>query len=137
MVPRLLIDASWRDLISYFSSTLFNKRQSRADLLTALASRTDRMAVPGLSVRTLFDALLSVCAFDEGDEVLMSAVTIENMAEIVRHHGLIPVPVDLDMGSLAPRVAAIEKAASPRTCMLVVAPLYGGKLDLADIAKFC
>ena len=55
-----------------------------------------------LSVRTALDLLLEAWALPRGSEVLMSAVTIPDMVAIVRHHGLVPVPVDLDMRRLAP-----------------------------------
>jgi len=66
-------------------------------------------------------------------EILFSAVTMEGMVQIVRHHDLIPVPVDLDLRSLAPKLEALEHAITPRTKMIVVAHLFGSRFPLDPI----
>jgi dTDP-4-amino-4,6-dideoxygalactose transaminase len=59
------------------------------------------------------------------------------MARIVTHHGLVPVPVDLDLETLRPRPELLEAAVSTRTQALVVAHLFGARVDLEEAIAFC
>ncbi len=123
-----------------------------ADLRSALApgpdaavSRRDvearwpgpRRALAVLSVRTALDLHLQALKLPEGSEVLMSAVTIEGMTEIVRRHGLRPVPLDLDLATLAPSPDAFEAAATPRTRILLLTHLYGALAPLGPALECC
>ena len=57
-----------------------------------------------LSVRSAWDLLLHVLAWPAGSEVIVSAITHPDMITILRAHGLVPVPVDVDLDTLAPSV---------------------------------
>jgi perosamine synthetase len=92
--------------------------------------RPDGTGLACLSVRSGFDLLLRNVSWPEGSEVLMSAVTIPDMPRLVRHHGFVPVPIDLDMETLAPNLQALEAAITPRTRAVVIAHLLGTRLDL-------
>jgi perosamine synthetase len=48
----------------------------------------------------------------------------------VRHHQLVPVPIDIDPATLAPRLEAIEAAITPRTRAVVIAHLFGSRVPL-------
>jgi perosamine synthetase len=88
-----------------------------------------------LSVRTGFDLLLEALALPPGSEVLLSAVTHPELARIVRRHGLRPLPVDLDLDTLSPSPADLERAAGPQARAIVVAHLFGGRADLEPAAR--
>jgi dTDP-4-amino-4,6-dideoxygalactose transaminase len=88
------------------------------------------------SVRSGFHLLLETLALPEGGEVLVSAVTHPDMVRILEAHGLVAVPVDLDFATLAPRLEVAERLVTPRTQALLVAHLFGGRLDMAPIAAF-
>ena len=90
-----------------------------------------------LSVRTGWDLWLRAAGLGEGDEVLVSAVTHPEMARIARLHGLRVVPVDLDPETLAPRTGALEAALTSQTRAVLVAHLFGGRVDLGPVAGFC
>src|SRR5690606_37140318 len=75
-------------------------------------------ALACLSVRTGFDLLLQALQLPPGSEVLLSAITIADMARIIQAHGLVPVPVDLDPETLQVCSARLETLLSPRTRML-------------------
>jgi len=60
----------------------------------------------------------------------MSAYTITDMPRIVKHHGLVPVPLDLSSEDLGIDTRHLEKMITPQTCMLVVAHLFGIQLNL-------
>ena len=96
--------------------------------------RSDGLA--SLSVRSAFDLYLSALDLPRGSEILLSAVTIPDMVRLVREHGLVPVPVDIDEGTLGPTPETAERAYSPRSRVLVVAHLFGGHLDLGPLAAW-
>ena len=57
-----------------------------------------------------------------GAEVLVSAITIPDMIRIIEHHGLVPVPVDLDPQRMSPGEEQWRQAITPATKMILVAP---------------
>jgi perosamine synthetase len=89
-----------------------------------------------LSVRSGWDLWLGAQEFRAGDEVLVSAVTHPDMVRIIRAHGLRAVPVDIDPRTLAPLPLALEAALTPRTRVVLVAHLFGGRMDLDVVAGF-
>ncbi len=94
-------------------------------------------AVVCFSVRSGFDLLLAALNFPKGSEILLSAMTLGHMADIVREHGLVAVPVDLDPDTMAPDMHALERGISPQTRMLVVAHLFGGRCRMERIVEIC
>lgn len=98
--------------------------------------RPDGTCIATLSVRSALDAWLTAAAWPEGDEVLVSAVTIDDIPRIIAAHGLRPVPVEVDPETLTPQVAALERLRSPRTRAVLVADLFGGEVDYRPIVAF-
>ena len=93
--------------------------------------------LPCLSVRTGFDRLLAQSRWPTGSEVIMTAVTIADMPKLVRHHGFVPVPVDICPNTLAPKLRDLEKSRSAQTRALVLTHLAGSAIDLAEISRWC
>jgi len=58
------------------------------------------------------------------------------MVRIIQEHGLLAVPVDIDPGTLAPRPWMLEAALTPRTRVVLVAHIFGGRMHLGGVAKF-
>lgn len=98
-------------------------------------SSTSGSALACLSVRSGFDLLLQALQLPPGSQVAMTALTIPDMVKIVRHHGLIPVPIDLDTATMAPQWKSLKKAITPQTKLMVIAHLFGGRIDLEPILK--
>lgn len=88
------------------------------------------------SVRSGWDLWLGAQGLRAGDEVLVSAVTHPDMVRIIRSNGLRAVPVDIDPETLAPRPWMLEAALTPRTRVVLVAHLFGGRMDLGGVARF-
>ena len=88
------------------------------------------------SVRSGFHLLLEALALPEGAEVLVSAVTHPDMVRVLRAHGLVAVPVDLDPATLAPLVEHAERLVGPRTEAILIAHLFGGRIDVGPVAAF-
>jgi len=134
--PRLRLDVSFADLLFALTACIGARRGDREDRL--LRAWGDSKGVVCLSVRSAFDLLLDALALLPGDEIAFSAVTHPDMVRIAEAHGLRPLPVDLDPETLAPKLDAFERALTPRTRLLVVAHLFGGRAELApfvDVAR--
>ncbi len=133
LVPRMRLDIGWRDLGAGLLAT--GTRRDRESVRTQAERAFAADALGFLSVRTGFDALLTALALPAGAEVVLSGVTIPHMVDILRHHGLVPVPVDLDPWSLEPDPSAMEQACTGRTRAILVAHLFGARIDLGPIAE--
>jgi dTDP-4-amino-4,6-dideoxygalactose transaminase len=141
LVPPLVLDLEASDLLAAAACLLARdeaERRARAE-----AAFHDG-AVVFLSVRSalcaLLEAQLARGSFREGDEVLFSALTIEDMPRLAAAHGLIPVAVGVDPDTLAPDLDDLRRKVGPRTRALVVAHLFGGRIDaeaLEGIARWC
>ena len=135
MWVRKRIDVRWSDLAIGLSRCVRpGDRTQTVHRLEQLWS-SDGSAFACLSVRSGFDLLFQALNLPPGSEVVMSAVTIPDMPRIVREHGLHVIPVDLDMERMAPDLDLLKAAISPRTKVIVIAHLFGGKVDLAPIAQ--
>ena len=140
MIPRKRIDITpvqlLRGLVGCFA---FGNAAHWATHWAAHIERTwdSRNNLACLSVRSGFDALLTVLNMPRGSEVLMSAVNIADMARIVEAHGLIAVPVDLDMQTLAVATEALQRAYSPQARLMLLAHLFGTRMPMRAIAEFC
>jgi perosamine synthetase len=88
------------------------------------------------SVRSGFHLLLDSLDLPAGTEVLVSAVTHPDMVRILEAHGLVAVPVDLDIPTLAPRLDLAERLVTPRTAAVLVAHLFGGRVAMDPLADF-
>ncbi len=89
-----------------------------------------------LSVRSGFDLLLTALSLPVSSEILVSAVNLRDMVHIIAVHGLVAVPIDLDMKRLEPKRELLEAAITPRSRALLIAHLYGSHLDLDWVVKF-
>ncbi|MBK7875514.1 MAG: DegT/DnrJ/EryC1/StrS family aminotransferase [Planctomycetes bacterium] len=137
MYARKRLDIGWMDLASgLVNAGLPRDRESIARRIEQWFSPEGR-ALCTLSIRSGLELYLEQLALPKGSEVLMSALTIPDMWKVVEHHGLVPVPVDVDSRTLAPKMDALLRAASSKTRAVIVAHLFGTRIDLDPIAKVC
>ena len=136
MYARHRLDLSAGDvLFGVLSCGRFWRRERLEAEISSLCSLGDEGLVC-LSVRSGWDLWLAARGLRVGDEVLVSAVTHPDMVRIIRAHGLRAVPVDIDPETLAVRPAMLEAALTPRTRVVLVAHLFGGRMDLGPVARF-
>jgi dTDP-4-amino-4,6-dideoxygalactose transaminase len=134
MWPAKQLDIGWLDLAGAAGTCL--SRRAPAAEAGALEQRwAGDSGLACLSVRSGFDLLLAALELPAGSEILMSAVTIPDMVRIVDHHGLVAVPIDLDLDTLAPQLEMIEAAITPKTRAIVVAHLFGSRVPLAPMLE--
>ena len=131
MQPRLKLDIAFRRVLG---AALRPNRPAPA--IDAYRGAFPQGAlVPALSVRTLFDAALTALGARPGEAIVMSAATIENMAEIARSHGLDIHAVDIDPDTLQPPPGALlEAQARAGARIAVVSRLFGEGEAIADAA---
>src|SRR5262245_59390808 len=135
MWVRLRLDIGWADLARGFSWLL-----TPGDLPRLREQIEQRWASPGgralacLSGRSALDLLLSTLKWPAGSEVVFSALNIPHMSAIIRHHGLVPAPADLDPHTLAPDLGALTRAITQRTRAVLIAQLYGSLTPLDAVA---
>ncbi|MFN3228581.1 MAG: DegT/DnrJ/EryC1/StrS family aminotransferase [Asticcacaulis sp.] len=128
MQPRLKLDIGWIALLRalLFPGTAHSDDPYVVNGLTC---------VPGLSVRTLWDAILAEQRerLPQAPEVVMSGVNIEAMAALVEAHGLDRISVDLDLTTLKPFSSDWNAVCGPRTAIALVAHLYGTRNPVSGL----
>ena len=135
MIPRKRLDISWG---AVWRGGFFCARPTTPE---SFQKRIESAWSPGdtslvcLSVRSGFDALLGALALPPGSELLVSAVTIPDIVRIVEAHGLVPVPVDIDMHRLALRSGALARAVTPRARAVLVAHLFGSRMPMEEVLQ--
>jgi perosamine synthetase len=130
------LDLSLGDIFFGLGSCFLPWRRGRLESeVLGLCSTNDNGLVCH-SVRSGWDLWLGAQDFRAGDEILVSAVTHPDMVRIIRGHGLRAVPVDIDPRTLAPLPSVLEAALTPRTRVVLVAHLFGGRMDLDIVAGF-
>src|SRR5437660_2547890 len=137
LYPRKQLDIRWPDLFRAAAYCAFPRsiRAKEAQLEATFASPP---VLSAFTVRTGFDLFIGALELPAGSEILMTALTIKEMANIVRHHGLVPIPLDISAATLAPDLATIENAITDKTRAIVIAHLYGTRVSMApiiDLAK--
>jgi perosamine synthetase len=130
------LDLSVKDILFGVLSCVLPGRREwlEAETLELCSAKNEGLVCH--SVRSGWDLWLGVLDLRAGDEVLVSAVTHPDMVRIIRAHGLRAVPVDIDPETLAPLPSTLEAALTPRTRVVLVAHLFGGRMDLAPVARF-
>ncbi|HEV1991378.1 MAG TPA: DegT/DnrJ/EryC1/StrS family aminotransferase [Candidatus Dormibacteraeota bacterium] len=130
------LDIRFRDFAFALASVAgaHNAERLSSELESAWSSGGQGLACR--SVRSGFHLLLSALDLPAGAEVLVSAITHPDMVRILEAHGLMAVPVDLDVATLAPRLELAERLVTDRTRAILVAHLFGGRVDMEPVAAF-
>lgn len=133
MIPRQGLDIGWADLLYGFGSCL--RPLDRDRLVTRIEQDWAEHSLVCLSVRSGFDALLHSLNFPPGSEILVSALTIQGMIQIIEAHNLVAIPLDLNIPQISPHPQSLTKALSPQTKAILVAHLFGDRMDLEPILQ--
>jgi dTDP-4-amino-4,6-dideoxygalactose transaminase len=136
MIPRKRLDIGWRDLLFGMNQCLARDRRAEAHTACRESTGDPDDALFFLSLRSGFDAYLQAARFPRGSHILVSAITIPDMLEIIRSHGLVPVPVDLDPLTLAPDPESLESGVTPRAVALLATHLFGARIPMDPLVSF-
>jgi len=129
-------DLTWSDLGASLAHCLrpAGADEAAAELEHLWSPQGDALAC--LSVRSAFDLYLETRRFPPGTEIVFSAMTVADMPRIALRHGLVPVPADLDPATAAPSVGTLERACTSETRAVVLAHLFGGRMDVDELVRF-
>ena len=133
MWVRTQLKIGWLDLLAGAISTVYGADRDKLTREVEAYWDTSGDTIAAYSVRSGFDLLLQAMDLNPGDEVIFSALNVKGMVKIVRRQGLVPVPVDLDIGHMAPSLERLKAAITPCSRVLVVAHLFGTRLDLDPV----
>jgi len=135
LYPRKQLDIRWWDLVCAAFHCAFPRS------IRAKEAELEGMFAPGdpvlsaFTVRTGFDLCLGALELPAGSEILMTALTIPEMANIVKHRGLVPIPLDIEGRAMAPEIAVIESAITERTGAIVVAHVFGTRVPMGPVIE--
>src|SRR5688572_7568780 len=133
MIPRGALDIGWRDLASAFAGACLPASRAAAQADAERAWGDPNRTIACLSVRSGFDLFLQAVAWPPGSEVLVSAINISDMIALLRHHGLVPIPLDISTDTLSVDPCRIAAACTPATRAILVAHLFGARTNLDNI----
>ena len=125
MWPRKRLDIDWHDLAHALFDCAWPVNCDEFGSAAETAFCDDGRSFACLSVRSGFDLYLTTVDLPHGSEVLISAITIPDMVRIIREHGLVPVPIDIDPDTGVPPPGEIVEAATSRTRAVLIAKLFG------------
>jgi perosamine synthetase len=132
----IFIDFSFRELVKFtikaIQSNDRTKLQSGLERVFLRDLKREKLMVC-LSVRTSLDLVLQALNLPPGSEVILTAINIPQMVKILRYHGLVPIPVDVDVGGLAPKLEDIKRKITPRTKVLMLSFIFGAFFDAEPI----
>lgn len=135
MWVRTQLKIGWNDLwLGALRAVFPPQREAQLQKAESFFSE-DGKWMAAFSVRTGFELLLRSLDLTAGDEVIFSAVNVKGMVKIVTELGLVPVPVDIDFGGLAPSSKLLEMAITPRAKIFIAAHLFGTRSQLDEIFR--
>lgn len=73
----------------------------------------------------------------KGDEVITMAANFPTTVNPIIQNNLIPVFVDIELGTYGPNIDQIKKAINPKTKAIFLAHTLGNPYDLNEIVKLC
>ncbi|WP_328843084.1 lipopolysaccharide biosynthesis protein RfbH [Streptomyces sp. NBC_00258] len=113
-----------------FESRFARAMKRRKAHLTNSGSSANLLALSALTSPQLEDARLV-----PGDEVITVATGFPTTVNPVLQNGLVPVFVDIELGTYNTTVERIEQAIGPRTRAIMVAHALGNPFQAAEIAE--
>jgi len=94
--------------------------------------RSDHV-IMALSVRSILDLWLTAKNFPPKSQIIMSAINIPDMIHVLRHHQLVPVPVDINLSRCEPIYEDIRKNVNEKTVAILVAHIYGCRFSMDPV----
>ncbi len=133
MYPRKELDIRWWDLACAAIYCAFRRsiRAKEAEIEGMFAPSYPVLST--FTVRTGFDLCLGALKLPAASEILMTALTIPEMVKIVKHHGLVPIPLDVVGSTMAPEISTIESAITERTRAIV--HLFGTRVPMGPVIE--
>jgi CDP-6-deoxy-D-xylo-4-hexulose-3-dehydrase len=114
-----------------FESVLAKATGVRRALTTNSGSSANLLAITALTSHVLGDKALK-----PGDEVITCATGFPTTVNPIIQNGLVPVFLDVELGTYNIDVSRLEEALTPRTRAIMIAHALGNPFNLAVIGEF-
>jgi perosamine synthetase len=138
MIPRrdyLFYPGEMRDILRAALAGRFGEGPEVAAFERAFAAHVGaRHAIATATGRQGMELLLQSRGLAPGDEVIVPAYTLLDLLKLLRHHGLVPVPVDVRPDSFNLDPALVAAAVGPRTRAIIGCHLFGLPFDVDAVA---
>lgn len=130
---RKRLDIGWSDIYNIVRHFLFPNNENEASHLAGLEELwSPQQTLVSYTVRSGFDLCLQAYNFSPGSEIIISSITIPDMAHIILSHNLVPIPVDVqDDGSVS--AEHIAPLISRNTRAILIAHLFGNRMPFQPI----
>lgn len=136
MIPRKRLDIGWTDIFFGMGSCFWPGSRDRVQRRIGEFWSSSSDTVVTIAERSGFDLILEALALPRGSEILISALNIRSMFEVIERHGLVAVPIDLDMSTLEMKREELERAVNKNTKAILYAQLFGSRLPMDDVIEF-
>ncbi|WP_231618747.1 lipopolysaccharide biosynthesis protein RfbH [Nonomuraea sp. SBT364] len=113
-----------------FESVFARKMKRRKAHLTNSGSSANLLAISALTSHRLEDARLR-----PGDEVITVAAAFPTTVNPILQNGLVPVYVDVELGTYNPTVDMVARAIGPKTRAIMIAHTVGNPFAVAEMAE--
>ncbi|MCX4469510.1 dTDP-4-amino-4,6-dideoxy-D-glucose transaminase [Micromonospora sp. MW-13] len=113
-----------------FESQFARKMNRRKAHLTNSGSSANLLAVSALTSHVLGDARLR-----PGDEVITVAAGFPTTVNPILQNGLVPVFVDVELGTYNTTAERVAQAIGPRTRAIIIAHALGNPFEVAEVAQ--
>ncbi|XP_074662625.1 uncharacterized protein LOC141915120 isoform X2 [Tubulanus polymorphus] len=134
----IYLDTTWENILRSMNEAflcLGNRIKMVENLSKLWRSPLRNHALPCLSVRSGLDLFLRVKHFPEGSQIIMTALNIPDMVRVVKHHGMIVIPLDIKIDDMAPKIDHLELLITDKTVAIIVAHIYGKWIDMNPIIE--
>ena len=94
-----------------------------------------KYAIATCTGRNGLELILEALKLKNGDEVILPAYTLKDLALLIKDRGFIPVLVDIDEDTYNIDIQLIEKAITQRTRVIIATHIFGSPCDIEKIIK--
>lgn len=136
MIPRTRLDLGWTDILYGIGRAFWPGSREGVQKRIGDFWSSSSDTVVCIAERSGFDLILDALDLPRGSEILISALNIRSMFEVIERHGLVAVPIDLDMATLAMKKEQLERAVNKNTKAILFAQLFGSRLPMDDVIEF-
>ncbi|MBC8354041.1 MAG: DegT/DnrJ/EryC1/StrS aminotransferase family protein [Planctomycetes bacterium] len=136
MIPRKRLDIGWTDILFGIGRCFWpgSREEVHKRIGDFWSSSSDTVVC--LAERSGFDLILDALNLPAGSEILVSALNIRSMFDVIERHGLVAVPIDLEMSTLAMKREELDRAVTGNTKAILSAQLFGSRLPMDDVVEF-
>lgn len=139
MIPRRRIPLEWADLADALRAAWVADGPAEGQVAAFESAFARAVGVPHAiataSGRDALGLILDGLGLGAGDELVIPAYTLGELVPLMRARDIVPVPADIDVGSLNMTAASVASRVGPRTRGVFVVHLLGVPCDIRGICR--